>query len=80
MRPIGRYYPWCSILSHSMKLTTTQISDFQQSLVDDLESQVWDFVKTYTAELCNQDALVDEYKTVREQLLTAQEGLTISFN
>ena len=63
-----------------MKLTTTQISDFQQSLVSDLESQVWDFVKTYTAELCTEDTFVDQYEAVREQLITAQEGLTISFN
>lgn len=63
-----------------MKLTTAQIQDFQRDLVNDLDSQVWEFVKTYTAEICSEDTFVDEYEAVRDQLLTAQEGLTISFN
>ena len=63
-----------------MKLTTAQINDFQQSLVADLESQVEDFIKTYTSEIATEDTFIDEYDAIREQLFTAQEGLTISFN
>jgi hypothetical protein len=62
-----------------MKLTTTQIADFQQSLVADLESQVWDFIKTYSAEQTDEDAFIDEAEAIRNQLLEAQERLTISF-
>ena len=63
-----------------MKLTSTQITDFQRDLVNDLDSQVWEFVKAYTSQLCTDDTLVDEYEAIREELLKAQEGLTISFN
>ena len=63
-----------------MKLTTTQVTNFQQSLVSELESHVWDFIKSYTAQLCDEDTFVDEYEALRDQLLESQEGLTISFN
>ena len=62
-----------------MKLTTTQITDFQQALVSDLESQVWDFIKTYASELSEEDAFIDEYEALRDQLLDAGKGITISF-
>ncbi len=62
-----------------MKLTSTQIKDFQQSLVADLESQVWDFIKTYSNELTDEDTFIDEADDIRNQLLEAQERLTISF-
>ena len=62
-----------------MKLTTAQLQDFERDLVNDLDSQTWDFIKSYTAQLCSEDTLTDEYESIREQLLTAQERLTISF-
>ena len=63
-----------------MQLTTSQITDFQQSLVSDLESQVWDFIKTYTYELTDEDTAIGEYEAVRNQLVEASKGLTFSFN
>ena len=63
-----------------MKLTTTQITDFQQALVDDLGSQVWDFIKTYTYELTDEDTSIGDYEDVRNQLVEASKGLTLSFN
>lgn len=62
-----------------MKLTTAQIQDFQRDLINDLDSQIWDFIKGYTAQICSEDGFEDQYESVREQLVTAQEGLTISF-
>ena len=63
-----------------MKLTTTQISDFRQLLVDDLESQVWDFIKTYASELTPEGTTFDVSDAISDELIKASEGLTFSFN
>lgn len=63
-----------------MKLTTDQINDFKDALTSELECHIWDFIKTYTAELTTEDVFVDEYDDIRNQLLTAQESLNITFD
>ena len=62
-----------------MQLTDQHIHDFRKALINELDSHIYDFVKAFANELCTEDTFIDEYDSVRDQLLTAQESMTISF-
>ena len=63
-----------------MQLNQQQIHDFRNALINELDSHIYEFVKTFTNELCTEDTCIDEYDSIRDQLLRAQESMSISFD
>ena len=59
-----------------MALTITQVDDFKFALIDELECHLYDFVKQQSADIADVDG---DYHAIRDELLSIQEGLTISF-
>ena len=59
-----------------MAITKAQADEFKFALKHELESHLWEFIKSYAGQLADVDG---DYQEIRDDLIEVQKDLTISF-